>query len=127
MSLLIQPGLSKLDAFDRRPDPRPAMRRLYLSSTCVALILLAPARAPDPRTAAATTAATIDFAKAREHWSFRPLGDPPVPPIRNPKSEIRNPVDSFVIAKPQAADSGLAPPADKRTLIRRVTFDLIGL
>src|SRR5436190_575491 len=35
--------------------------------------------APDPRTASAPVATTIDFTKAREHWSFRPLRDPPVP------------------------------------------------
>ncbi|MBN9522441.1 DUF1553 domain-containing protein [bacterium] len=55
-------------------------------------------------------------------WALKLL-----PEIRNPKSEIRNEIDSFVAAK--LRDKGLSPspPAGPRTLIRRVTFDLTGL
>jgi hypothetical protein len=60
-------------------------------------------------------------------WSFRPLHAPAVPVIRNAESEIRNPVDAFVRAKLQAARLTPSPQADRRTLIRRVTFDMIGL
>jgi hypothetical protein len=101
--------------------------------------------APDPRMSAATIVATIDFAKAREHWSFRPVRDPPVPDFLSPLDpfllakmpiqfpgprvfpDLRNPIDAFVGAKHHAGRWPIAPPADKRTLIRRVTFDLIGL
>ncbi len=60
-------------------------------------------------------------------WSFKPLKKPAVPAIQNPKHEIRNDIDRFVIAK--ASDKGLSqsPEADRRTLIRRLYFDLIGL
>src|SRR5438874_2970555 len=53
-------------------------------------------------------------------WSFRPLARPAVP-------EGRNPIDGFVRAK--LRDKGLspAPEADRRTLVRRLYFDLIGL
>jgi hypothetical protein len=86
--------------------------------------------APDPRTAAAAapTPSTIDFAKAREFWSFQPVRDPAIPKIPNPKSQIpTNPIDAFLLAK--LSEKGLTPagPADRRTLIRRVTFDLTGL
>src|SRR5205085_7112596 len=63
----------------------------------------------------------------RDFWSFRPVADPAVPSIRNPQSAIRNPIDAFVLAKLEAAGLSPAPPADKRTLLRRVTFDLTGL
>ncbi len=61
------------------------------------------------------------------HWSFQPVRDPPVPRIRNPQFAIRNPIDAFLAQK--FAEKGLLPggPADKRVLIRRVTFDLTGL
>src|SRR5262249_34563925 len=61
------------------------------------------------------------------HWAFQPVVRPAVPEIRNPKFEIRNEIDAFVLAKLEAAGLKSAAPADKRTLIRRATFDLTGL
>lgn len=63
----------------------------------------------------------------RDHWSFRTPVRPSVPQVRNPKFEIRNPIDAFIVAK--WGEKGLAPvkPADKRILLRRVYLDLIGL
>jgi hypothetical protein len=60
-------------------------------------------------------------------WSLLPLTRPAVPPIQNPKSQIHNPIDAFVVAK--LAEKGLpqSPAADRRTLIRRLYFDLLGL
>jgi mono/diheme cytochrome c family protein len=60
-------------------------------------------------------------------WAYRPVRRPAVPEIPNPKSQIPNPVDAFLSAKLQAAGLAPAGEADKRTLIRRVTFDLTGL
>jgi hypothetical protein len=66
------------------------------------------------------------------HWSLRTLRTPSVPPIRDPQAairnrEVRNPIDAFVLARLQAR--GLRPrtEADRRTLIRRATYDLTGL
>jgi mono/diheme cytochrome c family protein len=64
---------------------------------------------------------------AKTHWSFQPVANPAVPEIQNPKSAIRNPIDAFLLAKLEPAGLGFAPPADKRTLLRRATFDLTGL
>ena len=52
---------------------------------------------------------------------------PDVPAVRNPKPPVHNPIDAFVRAK--LAEKGIAPsrPADKLTLIRRLTLDLTGL
>ncbi|MBX9627758.1 MAG: PSD1 and planctomycete cytochrome C domain-containing protein [Gemmataceae bacterium] len=63
----------------------------------------------------------------RDHWSFRPVKRPAVPEVRDPKIEVRNPIDAFVAA--EWVKRGLTPvgPADKRTLLRRVTVDLTGL
>ena len=56
------------------------------------------------------------------HWSLRPLKSPAIP-----KAAGANPIDAFIRAK--LAEKGFkpSPPADKRTLIRRLTFDLHGL
>ncbi len=61
-----------------------------------------------------------------EHWSLKPLVKPVVPLVNNSKW-ARNPIDAFVLAK--LAEKGMRPSAaaDQRSLIRRVTFDLIGL
>lgn len=68
----------------------------------------------------------IDVQKAREHWSLRPIASPAVPPKR--QSEwIRQPIDAFILAALESKGLAPAPQADKRTLIRRVTFGLTGL
>ncbi|MDB5323911.1 MAG: Protein of unknown function (DUF1553)/Protein of unknown function (DUF1549)/Planctomycete, partial [Phycisphaerales bacterium] len=63
----------------------------------------------------------------KKHWSFEPINSPPIPPITNPQSTIRNPIDNFILARLQK--EGLAPSqeAPKSTLLRRVTLDLTGL
>jgi hypothetical protein len=83
--------------------------------------------AADPRRGAAAPASKLppDFAAARRSWPFIPLKEPALPAAEG--DWARNPIDRFLLAK--LAEKGLrpAPDADKRTLIRRVTFDLTGL
>lgn len=68
-----------------------------------------------------------DFAKfRREHWSFRALNKPSLPLVADVEW-ARRPSDYFVLAKLSAAGMEPAPEADRRTLIRRAYFDLIGL
>jgi hypothetical protein len=66
-------------------------------------------------------------AEYEAHWAYLPIRRPDVPPIRNPQSAIRNPVDAFVLARLQAAGLAPSPPADARTLLRRLSLDLTGL
>jgi hypothetical protein len=66
-------------------------------------------------------------ADPHSHWAFQTLRRPPVPPIHDPQPIIRNPIDAFILAKLQTAGLSMSPPADRRTLIRRAMFDLIGL
>ncbi len=61
-----------------------------------------------------------------QHWSFQPLKKIDVPDVSDsawPQSDL----DRFVLARLRSAGIDPAPKADKRTLIRRVTFDLTGL
>jgi cytochrome c553 len=57
------------------------------------------------------------------HWSLRPLVRPPVPAM----SWGRTPVDAFIAAKLKEKGFEPSPEADRRTLLRRVTYDLVGL
>ncbi len=60
-------------------------------------------------------------ARAKAHWSFQKITRPGVP------KGSANPIDAFLLARLQKEGLTFAPPADKRTLLRRVYFDLIGL
>jgi hypothetical protein len=82
--------------------------------------------AVDPRDGKAVAKKTIDFDSAREHWAFQPVQDAKPPTVRN-RSWGRTPVDDFILARLEAKGLPPAAPADRRTLIRRVTFDLTGL
>ena len=66
-------------------------------------------------------------ASAADWWSFKPVVRPPAPAIRDPRFAVRNPIDAFVLAKLRDRGLSPSPEADRRTLIRRVYFDLIGL
>jgi uncharacterized protein DUF1553/uncharacterized protein DUF1549/cytochrome c len=85
--------------------------------------------APDPRASTAAANASsqpYNFDQAREFWSFKPVKNPPLPEVNN-KAWGRSPIDRFILARLES--QGLKPgaDADKRTLIRRATFDLTGL
>ena len=65
--------------------------------------------------------------RQKEHWAFQPVVRPPVPKIGNRQSVIGNPIDAFIRAKLAEKNLATMPEADRVTLIRRVSFDLIGL
>lgn len=62
----------------------------------------------------------------REYWAFQPVKRSTVPKNVDWK-QVRTPVDAFILAKTAEKGLTLAPEADRRTLIRRVTLDLTGL
>jgi cytochrome c553 len=64
---------------------------------------------------------------ARKHWAFQPIQRPKVPELKDSKSDLRNPIDHFVLARLRTANLQPSPAADRRTLIRRASFDLLGL
>ena len=65
-------------------------------------------------------------AKYEAHWSLIPPKRPALPAVKN-AAWCRNPLDRFVLARLEKAGLSPAPEADKRTLARRVSFDLTGL
>jgi mono/diheme cytochrome c family protein len=82
--------------------------------------------APDPRTMNAPGYNKEWSKSERDHWSFKPVKKPPVPEVKE-KDWVSNPIDGFIVAKLEENGMKPSPIADKRTLIRRATFDLIGL
>src|ERR1043166_736790 len=92
--------------------------------------------APDPRTNSTAEATPLaqKYQAAKTHWAFQRPSRPPVPSVGKLSSsrsavvtQPRTPVDNFIMAKLARNGLHLSRPADKRTLIRRATFDLIGL
>jgi len=62
----------------------------------------------------------------REFWSFRPVVQPALPAVKS-EPIAKTSIDRFILAQLDAQNISLAQPAEKRQLIRRVTFDLTGL
>ena len=65
-------------------------------------------------------------AKDRAHWAWQPLGQAAIPQVPQ-AGQLANPIDHFIAARLQPHGLGQAPEADRRTLIRRLHFDLLGL
>lgn len=66
------------------------------------------------------------LARQKSHWAFQPVKPVTAPPVSEP-SWCRTPVDQFILANLERNQLTHAPTADRRTLIRRVTYDLTGL
>ncbi|HEY2252060.1 MAG TPA: DUF1549 domain-containing protein, partial [Planctomycetaceae bacterium] len=82
-----------------------------------------PADKPDAKTETAPFAIT---AEQRAFWSFQPVREPAIPQVSD-AAWPTGAIDRFILARLENAGLKPAPSADRRTLIRRVTFDLIGL
>jgi mono/diheme cytochrome c family protein len=83
--------------------------------------------AVDPRVVPATPAAPrIDIEAGKHFWAFQPPERHAVPPVQH-ASWPRTPIDRFLLARLEQAGLEPSPPAERRTWIRRVSFDLVGL
>jgi len=91
--------------------------------------------APDPRS---STVSRRDISKiadgliedmrnsVKTHWAYQRIVSPPVPEVKD-ALWCKTAVDNFVLSKLEAKNMKPSAPADKRTLIRRASFDLTGL
>jgi hypothetical protein len=86
--------------------------------------------APDPRIDTGSVGGTkpigMSIDDGRQFWSMLPTTMPMIPLVQN-QSWVQTPVDAFVLAKLEKSGIRPARAADKRTLIRRLTYDLIGM
>jgi roadblock/LC7 domain-containing protein len=87
--------------------------------------------APDPRSVASAAPAPRRSAFSisesdRRHWSFQPMKKQPVPKVRV-ETWAKTDIDRFVLANLEKYGIAPAPPANRETLLRRVTFALTGL
>ena len=65
-------------------------------------------------------------AEEKKFWSFQPIQPPALPAVKN-AAQVATPIDAFLLAKLEEKGLAFSPEADKRILIRRAYFDLLGL
>ena len=66
-------------------------------------------------------------AEYQAHWAYLPPVRPAIPKIRSSKSKVQSPIDAFILAELEKQKIQPSPPADPRTLLRRLSLDLTGL
>ena len=64
--------------------------------------------------------------RGKDHWAFKAPVRPPLPPVTN-TAWAKTPIDAFILARLEKEGLTPSPEADKATLLRRVSLDLIGL
>ena len=101
------------------------LRRFFLAAALgsVAMLAVDPVLGSEPTS---ETVADLNWSKERQFWSFRPPLPHPQPTVRN-RRWPRQPLDYFILARLEEKQLLPSLEAAKRTLIRRVTFDLTGL
>jgi hypothetical protein len=82
--------------------------------------------AVDPRDGTALEQKRIDFKAAKKFWAFQPPERHQLPSVHQ-RDWPRHPIDYFLLARLEQAGLLPSPPTDRRTWIRRVSFDLVGL
>lgn len=120
-SLLLTAIAYKDDSLKMPPSEKLADRHIAALTQWIKM------GAPYPAGQAATVAGSaLDLEAGRNFWSFKPPVEPPLPTVRN-TGWPQSPIDHFVLAKLEESGLNPVPAADKRSLIRRATFDLTGL
>ncbi|HVS35004.1 MAG TPA: DUF1549 domain-containing protein, partial [Gemmataceae bacterium] len=75
---------------------------------------------------AGAAAPANEVAAAGSHWAFQPIVRPEPPAVKN-EAWVRNPIDRFILARLEKEGVAPSPEADRPTLIRRLSLDLLGL
>ncbi len=126
-SLLIQ-AINHENADPQMPKDRPKLPPAVIAD----FVAWVNSGAPDPRdqpptgTGMNNAAGDATLQARKEWWSRKPVQNPAVPAVKNAAWPATS-VDAFILAQLEERGRQPAAPADKRTLLRRATFDLTGL
>lgn len=96
-----------------------------LTAVLATLAAAGPAFATNGPPKSARQSGSLARAKSR-HWSFQPVRRPHVPGVVA-RGRVRTPVDAFLLSRLESQALSFSPPAARGELIRRATFDLLGL
>jgi hypothetical protein len=106
------------------PPPRDGKSRKLNDARIADLVEWVRFGAPMPADGPRPVGAASDA--ARSHWAFQPLRDASPPAVKQ-TAWPKNDIDRFILAALEKVGLAPSPPADPRTLIRRMSFDLTGL
>ncbi|QDU07863.1 PSD1 and planctomycete cytochrome C domain-containing protein [Gimesia aquarii] len=114
----------RYESFEMPPDTRLKKEQIGLLTHWVEMGLPWPNEEPPVESG---NAEIFDLKKRRaEHWVWQPIQDVSPPKVKN-KSWSHHPVDHFILARLEEKNLRPSHAADKRTIIRRLYYDLIGL
>lgn len=124
-------GSYLMELIDHRSDPKMPFKKPKMSAKEIDLIrrwidLGAPYDKPLVEASAGPPAEMQVTEENRQFWSFRPLSEP-TPPVSRQSGKGRTAIDQFILAKQDEQGLTMNSEADRRVLIRRAYFDLIGL
>ncbi len=120
-SLLVQAIRHEHESLKMPPSGKLAESEIAVLSKWVESGAVWPERSSLPK-----TNAYVITPEQRAFWSFRPVVKPALPKVRESKW-AQGPIDRFILERLEKAGLRPSAPADRRTLIRRVTYDLTGL
>jgi hypothetical protein len=124
-SLLIQ--AVRYDGDDVKMPPRGKLKDEQIAVLAEWVKIGAPLPSDDAASAIATPSIDgFNLEERRKHWSYQPLAPPEIPAVTK-AAWARVPMDNYMLARLEVAGLAPAGEADRRTLIRRATFDLTGL
>lgn len=121
-SLLIR-AVKYLDGGPQMPPPKKGGK--LSDAEIAALVEWVQRGAPDPRVTAPRLGG-MTLAEAREWWAFQPLRSEPPPTVKEASWSLTD-IDRFILFELERQNLAHSAAADRRTLIRRATFDLTGL
>ncbi|MFK7777391.1 MAG: PSD1 and planctomycete cytochrome C domain-containing protein [Gimesia sp.] len=111
-------------SFEMPPDTRLKKEQIELFTRWVEMGLPWPVEKPPTDTKSADS---FDLKKRRNnHWAWQPMKEVSLPSVKN-KSWSTHPIDQFILSKLEELKLRPSHHADKRTIIRRLYFDLIGI
>jgi mono/diheme cytochrome c family protein len=105
------------------PEKKPKLSTAEIAVIGRWIAAGAPTARPEPATIGAEPLITEED---RNFWAFQPIRAVNPPAVKN-ADRARTPIDAFVLARLEEKGLSYSADADKRTLIRRATFDLTGL
>src|SRR5262249_13705671 len=110
----------------KNPEQRALFKRFFSDHSPHRLPPRKTKKTPPPAQKETFRRWIAEGAEYQPHWSFIAPKRPPLPAMKN-TAWVRNPIDYFVFAELEKKGLQPAPEADRRTIARRVSLDLIGL